>query len=116
MTAPNLATAASIVGKTAVLIPAPGPTAVVTCASNHVYRIMSCAVSNVTGAAEDVTIDLYRSSTAHRIAYQVTVPPKTTLMVLGRDAPVWLEESDALRGTSSTSSALEILVSYEDYS
>jgi hypothetical protein len=117
MTAPNIATAASILGKTAVLIPAPGPTAVISAvATGHLARVESCTAANVTSAPADVTVDHYRSSTATRIGYTLTVPPKTTLTLIGKDAPVYLEEGDALRVTSSVSSALEIVASYVDIS
>jgi hypothetical protein len=115
MTAPNIATAQNAYGHTAVQQVGTSATAIVTGATGHLMKVVGLYVSNVgSGATCDVTVDLYRSSTAYRLGYVITVPPKTTLPILGKDLPLYIEEGDALRLTASAASMLEAVAPYED--
>jgi len=49
----------------------------------------------------------------YRIAATVTVPAKSTLVVVSRDTAIWLEELDILRLTASANLYLEGVVSYD---
>jgi hypothetical protein len=115
MAAPNIAGLTVITGKTDVLAVTASATAIVTnaAASGKVYKVNSLYVSNIGAGAKWVTVDFYRSSTATRIAYQVSVPVGTTLLPILKDSPLYLEEGDSLRLTAETVSFLEALVSYE---
>lgn len=117
MAAPNIVTTTTITGKTAVLAVTTSATAIVTnsAASNKVFKINALYVANIDGVNScDVTIDLFRSSTAYKIASTVAVPADTTLDVLSK--PIYLEEGDALRLTASANSDLEAVCSYEEIS
>ena len=48
------------------------------------------------------------------LAKAVSVPAKSTLIVLGKDAPIYLEENDRLQAHASAASDLEIIISYEE--
>lgn len=118
MAAPNIVNVTSIYGKT--LGSALGTNtddAHITCSTNKVLKINSIIVSNVDGANNaDVTVKFYDSSatTSYRIAHTVTVPADSTLVVLGKDSPIYLEESDQIRAGASASGDLEIIISYEE--
>lgn len=113
MSAPNIVNVATITGKTAVLAVPITATALITnaAASGTVLKVNALYVSNVSAAAATITADVYRSSTAYRFAYTISVPVGTTLDILSKS--VYLEEGDTLRLTAGTVSALEAVGSYE---
>lgn len=115
MTAPNIAALTTITGETDVLAVTGSATAITTnsAASGKVYKVNALYISNVTTTAKWVTVDFYRSSTAYRIVYQIPVPVGATLTVIDKNAPVYLEEGDALRVTAESTSSLEAVASYE---
>ena len=117
MAAPNIVNVATITGKTAVQVVTTSATAIVTnsAASGKVFKVNALYVSNIDGTnAADLNVDLYRSSTAYRIAYTVSVPADSSLDVLSKS--IYLEEGDALRLTASANTRLEAVCSYEEIS
>lgn len=118
MAAPNIISLSIITGKTAMLAASTSATAVVSngASSGKVQKVNSVIVANTTNVSADITIDIYRSSTAYRLAKAITVPTQATLVVIGKDSPFYLEEGDSLRATASTNSSLEVTVSYEELS
>lgn len=115
MAAPNLQTPTTITGKLAVQAVGTSATAIVSnaTASGYLKRVMSLIIGNVTTSAATVTVDVFRSSTAYRIATDLVVPAKGTVVPVTRDAFVSLEEGDDLRLTGSATSTLEAVASYE---
>ena len=118
MAAPNIINATSIFGKTTA---AQLDTTVTTsllansASSNKLLKINSVIVGNKDGTnAADVTISWYNGSTDFYLAYTVTVPADSTLIVLGKDAPIFLEEGQSLRGGASANSDLDVIISYEE--
>ena len=114
MVAPNVYNTISIFGKTDVLAVPATATAITTCAANKLYRINSLIIANIDGTnAADITVDLFRSSVAYRIASTITVPADSTLVVISKDMGFYLEEADALRVTASVAGDLQAFCSYE---
>lgn len=116
MAAPNIVATASIYGKTAVQAVTTNATAIVSnaAASGAVVKVGSLIVSNVDGTnACNLTVDLYRSSTATRLHYLIAVPARASLVAITKDAAIYLEEGDDLRLTASADSDLEAVCSYE---
>jgi hypothetical protein len=117
MAAPNIVNVATITGKTAVQAVGTSATAIVTnsASSGKVFKVNALLVSNVDGTNNaDITVDLYRSSTAYHLAKTVVVPADATLDVLAK--AIYLEEGDALRLTANAASDLEAICSYEEIS
>lgn len=117
MAAPNIISATTITGKTAVQSITTSATAILTnsAASGKVLKVNTLLVANINGTNNaTVNVDVYRSSTAYNIAYQMTVPAGATLDMLTQS--LYLEEGDALRLTASTNSYLQGVASYEDIS
>ena len=118
MAAPNIINATSIFGKTTA---AQLDTTVTTsllansASSNKLLKINSIIVGNKDGTnSADVTISWYNGSTDYYLASTVAVPADTTLIVLGKDAPIFLEEGQSLRGGASANSDLDVIISYEE--
>ena len=87
MAAPNIVNVATITGKTAVLAITTSATAIVTNSgsSGKVFKVNALYISNVDGSNNaDVTVDLFRSSTAYRIVNTVVVPAYAVLDVISK--------------------------------
>ena len=114
MTAPNLANVSSILANTAVVSAGATATTIVSnpAASNSVYKIEGLYCSNNDPASSyNVTIDLYRSSTAYNVATNISVPTGATLDILSKS--LYLLEGDTLRATGNTASKITVTCSYE---
>ena len=122
MAAPNIVNVATITGiTTGRALTTALTTALVMnpASSGKVFKINSIVVANVDGSsAADTSIEFYDSSAtaATRIASAVTVPAKTTLVVVDKNASFYLEEGDLIRGGASANSDLECLITYEEIS
>ena len=122
MAAPNLAAPTTINGKSAYSTPAnTSETTLLTNAasSGKALRITSLIVANLTAAAVDITVSLYSAATSgteYRLASTVPVPAYATLVILGRDSSVWVEEDRRIAIKSGTSSAITVVCSYEEVS
>lgn len=117
MAAPNIVNVATITGKTAVQAVGTSATAIVTNSadSGKVFKINALYVSNVDGTSNaEITVDLFRSSTAYRIANTVVVPADASLDVISK--AIYLQEGDSLRLTANAASDLEAVCSYEEIS
>jgi hypothetical protein len=119
MSAPNIVNVTTIIGKTAVQAVGTSATAIVTnsAARNKVFKINSLVISNVDGTNNaDITVDLFRSSVAYRLANTISVPADASLVVISKDTSIYLEEGDSIRLTASAVSDLEAVCSYEEIS
>jgi hypothetical protein len=120
MAAPNLVNVTSITGKidghalTTDVISDSG-SSVLTCASNKLIKINSIIVANVDGTNSvdiDVAVNLSGDARFY-LAKTVALPADSTLVVIGKDSPIYLEESDELEARASAASDAELVVSYE---
>ena len=118
MAAPNVVNVSSIYGKTTGLALTSSSQDVLTCAADKLIKVNSIIIANVDGTnADDVTVKWYNAdnTTAFSLASTVTVPSDSTLVVLGKDAPIYLEEGDKITALGAAASGdLEIIVSYEE--
>ena len=123
MAAPNIVSVSSIYGKTTgVLLNTTTTTGILTCASNKVLKINSIICANVDGSSSaDVTVNFFDTDSdgggtdrTNPIASTVTVPADTTLIVWGKDSPIYLEEGDKITAGASANADLHLTVSYEE--
>ena len=120
MAAPNLVNVTSITGK----IDGHALTTddldnansnVITCAADQLIKINSIIVANIDGSSSvniDVAVNL-ASDARFRIASTVAVPADSTLVVIGKDSPIYLEEGDELEARASNAGDAHLVVSYE---
>ena len=117
MAAPNILSLATVTGKTALVdLTSTNATTLVANASssNQVLKINSVIVSNVDGTtAANIDISIQRSATDYYIARSIEVAVDSSLVVISRETPIYLEEGDTLRATASAADDLEVIVSYE---
>lgn len=116
MAAPNIINVNTILGKTDVANITTVATAITTnpVSSGYVYKINSLIISNIDGINDaDVSVDFFRSSVAYYIARTITVPADSTLVLISKDMPIYLEEGDSLRCLANANGDLQAICSYE---
>ena len=114
MANPNIVNVTTIYGTTWVLAVPTSATAIVTnaAASGTVVKVNALYVGNLdTSASYKITVDIYRSSTAYNMLYQVSIPAGAGLDVLSKS--IYLQEGDSLRLTADTVSKLQAVASGE---
>lgn len=119
MAAPNLKSPTTITGKTApysvtdTLASALSNSA----SSGKVLRVNTIRAANVDGANNyDLDISHYRGSTHTYLCKTINVPADSTLVVLSREDILYLEEGDAIYAKATTSSKIDVLITYEEIS
>jgi hypothetical protein len=124
MAAPNLVSPTTITGKSATVnLTTTSATSVLSNAasSGKVLKINSLYVANIDGTSNaDITINYYSAAalggTATAICSTVAVPADATLVVIDKDAYVYIEEDRSIGATAGSASDLQIVVSYEEIS
>lgn len=121
MAAPNIVNIASMYGRVTYL--APANTTANTLLSNAassglLYRVNSLTATNVTATAAVTTVSINSAAagggTAYRIAYQITVPAYSSLVLIDKNGYQNLPEDSSIVVTSGTSSAIEYVCSYDE--
>ena len=118
MAAPNVVNVTSITGKTQGSALTTSNADQIVCATDKLVKVNSIIVANVDGTnAADVDVSFVDSSSGNlvlHLAKTVTIPAKSTLVVLGKDAPIYLEEGDKIQAKASAAGDLEIVLSFEE--
>ena len=120
MANPNIVNVTSIYGNTSYLVPT-GTSATtwtaLTPAAGTVNKIDNIVAANVTGTAATITVSVNSATggggTAYRLAYQITVPANASLIVTDKTTAFYVGEAQSIVATSGTSSAIEMVASYE---
>jgi hypothetical protein len=116
MAAPNLRAFTTMTGKTAVVaLDSTDATDIVVNAvsSGKVLRVNSLYVANVDAAdACHVTITV----DGKKIANAIDIPANSTLVVITKDEPIYLEENKKIQATAETADDLDVVASYDEIS
>jgi hypothetical protein len=117
----NLANLTNITGTTSAYnsVPTGGAIIINTIQTNHVYKLGTVIAANKTASAATVTVVVYRNSSSYyTLAYQMSVPGNASIVIVGKDNPVYMMDtsSDVLSAQAGTSNAIDIFASYEDIS
>ena len=121
MSAPNIVSVSSILGKTVANTP-PTNTATVLLAnqpnSSQVFKINTITASNLDGSSAINCSVAYNTGvsgngTNYFIANTISVPASATLIVIDKSTSFYLEENTSIMITSGTASKLAFLASYE---
>jgi hypothetical protein len=115
MANPNIFSITSITGKTDGFDLVTTATPVVTnpANSNKVYKVNLVVVTNYTGNDATVTVDMLKSAVSFPVAYNVTVPAFSTLMLITKDSSFYIEEGSQVRAIANVASTLKCVISYE---
>lgn len=120
MAAPNILAATSITGKTVVAQLTTSSSQILTCPSDKVLKINSIILcfdgANGSESTVNTTVKVYDSSSgaSRAVAGQLPIPNKTTVIAIGKDSPIFLEESDRIDGFAASSNRIDVVISYEE--
>tara|TARA_B000000437_G_scaffold118385_1_gene86098 strand:- start:162 stop:527 length:366 start_codon:yes stop_codon:yes gene_type:complete len=117
MAAPNVVNVTSIYGKTVGATLTTSTADILVCPADKVLKVNSIIVSSIDASnAADVSAVWYNAdnTTQIHIGKAITVPNKATLVLLGKDSPIYLEEGDKIQALASVASDLDMIISYEE--
>ena len=128
MANPNLINVSSVLGANAGFNLTNTATAtLITVAADKLVKINRISVANVDGtnaATVDCFVDGMGSGSTGvtttgadatvYLAKTITVPADTTLVVLGKDSPIYLEESYEINPRAGAASEATLIISYEE--
>ena len=121
MAAPNIVNVTSIIGKTAydaLVSTTQSATLTNSASSNKVFKINSIIAANVDGTnAADITVYVTPAGSntyLFYLAYTISVPADSSLVIISKDTSFYLEEDRAIRAYASNSSDISLMVSYEE--
>lgn len=124
MAAPNIVNVTSILGiTTAINLTTTSATTFLSnaSASGKVLKINTIIASNIDGSASaDITVKYHLAAagagTSIALANTITVPADASLVIIGKDNPIYLEEDRSLTAQASAASDIAIVCSYENIS
>lgn len=121
MANPNIVGVTSILGKTDIIpLTSTSATSILNNAasSGTILKVNTILVCNEDGtSAANFTLSLYSQDdlggTAERLLSTVSVPADASLVAIGKNFPIYLEEDKSLAATASAADDLVVTVSYE---
>jgi hypothetical protein len=123
MANPNIVNATSIQVSTTYLIPTATSASAwtaLTPSANSVIKVDSLSATNVTANAASITISVNSAigggGTAYRLAYELSIPGRTTLMLVDKGNPLYIDENQSVVATSGTTNAIELVASIQTLS
>ena len=115
MAAPNLLTSATVTGKTALsqLTTVTGNVITNSSSSGTVVKLNDVVLSNYSASIITANVVINRSATSYYIAGTIAIPANSTLVLLGKDTTLYLEEGDVLQANVSANTSVSMSASYE---
>lgn len=122
MANPNIKNPTSIYGKTTHITPS-GTSAqsflVNPSGSNKILKTTTLLACNITTTNSDCSVTLYDSETfgsgvAAPIISTVTIPFDSTVALLDKNSPIWIEENHRLDVNIGVASGINFVLSYEE--
>ena len=125
MAAPNIISVGLITAGTQTITATTGGATLLSngAATGYVIKVNMVMIANIVSNAQDITLNLVRSTTTagppastagtYALAYTVTVPEKSTLVLIGKDTVIYLQEGDSLQVIGTANSSLQAFCSYE---
>lgn len=118
MAAPNVVTTTSIICKTAgqSVLDTATNFVINSSSSNKVFKINTLIIANIDAStAYAITADVYKNqSTSYKFASGIVVPATTSIVLISKDSGIYLEENDSIRLSTSATSKLQAICSYEE--
>ena len=122
MAAPNIVNVANITGvSTFVGISTTAPVVLISNAasSGQVYKINTLLAAGI-GATTAITVKIHSAAagagTSVSIASTIQVPQGSSLAIIGKDTPLYLEENRSISVTAGAINSIDVVASYETIS
>jgi hypothetical protein len=119
MANPNIVGVTSIKGVTNVVsgVVSSGTSTVIdTVTTGHILKLNSVLAANTTAIDAAISLYINRSSAAYYAIRLVTVPARSTIILIGKDSPIYIQEGDQVLAVATASASIDLIASYEDIS
>ena len=105
----------SVTGRTAVSVLSTITSNVITnsSGSSTVDKLNNVILTNYTTSTVTANVMINRTSVLYYLAGTVSIPSNSTLVLLGKDTSVYLEEGDVIQANASANSSVNFTASYE---
>lgn len=118
MTAPNIVSPTTITLKNVASTVGTSATTLVTCASSKSVKVSTLLITNVddsySSAAKTITCQLSSTAATHAIAMRASVNADATLVVVDRNAPIYLDEGQSLQVLAYATGTIHAVACYEE--
>lgn len=118
MAAPNIVSPTTITLKNVASTVGTSATTIVTCATDKAVKVSTLLVTNVDGsyspAARTITCQLSSTAATHAIAMRASINADATLIVVDRNAPIYLEEGQSLQVLAYATGTIHAVACYEE--
>lgn len=120
MANPNIVNVSYIYGNTSTLAVSTTTANIVQnpVSSSTLYKINSLMVTNINtfSSAVGVTVQLNQAGSNTTIAQSMVVPGNSSLVILGKDTPIYLLENNSIQMSAASNNSLSAFISYEQIS
>jgi len=120
MANPNIVNAITIYGNTATQTVSTTTANVVQnpASSSAVYKVNALTIANINTFSSSVSITVeYNNANANTyIARSVVVPANSSLVILGKDTPIYLLENTSIQLTAGSNNSLTAIANFEQIS
>ena len=82
--------------------------------SNQVLRLDSFVATNTTASAVTIDADLVRSTVGYAFAKEIEIPAYSTMVLVDKDYPLYIEETDSIRARVSTANAVHVSINFTE--
>lgn len=115
MANPNIVNVTSITGKTALVQLSTVTSNVITNTggSSTIDKLNNIILTNYSASAVTANVMINRSATIYYLGGTVSIPGNSTLILLGKDTAIYLEEGDTLQANVSANTSISMSASYE---
>jgi hypothetical protein len=121
MAAPNIVNVSTITGVTTFVsgISTLTPTIIISnaAASNSVLKLNTVMAANRTASTAIITLKIFDGAagagSSVSIGSSISVPSGSTLILIGKDSPIYIEENRSIGIIGITTSAFDVTASYE---
>jgi len=88
--------------------------------SNKVLKVNTILAANTSAITQSVSVKIFNlaagAGSSVSIASSISVPTASTVVVLGKDTPIYLQENQSLAALAGYTNAVDIVCSYEEIS
>jgi hypothetical protein len=115
MAAPNILNISTITSKTALasLTTVTSSIIINSSGSNSVLKLNNILLTNYSTSAVTATISISRSSNSYILGGNIAIPANSTLVLLGKDTSIYIEEGDIVQANTSANSSVNMTASYD---
>lgn len=88
--------------------------------SNKVLKVNTILAANISAITQSISVKIFNlaagAGSSVSIASSISIPTTSTVVVLGKDTPIYLQENQSLAALAGYANSVDIVCSYEEIS